>query len=186
MDIYTLGHSTHSKEEFIALLKKYQIERLVDVRSFPASRYVPQFNKENMEIWLPQNNIKYTHLPELGGRRSKSKIIDELLVDGWRNAAFRNYAAYSLTSEYENGISQLISLSKKTIVCYMCSEAVPWRCHRLLISNTLVSRGFSIYHIVSDKNLITHELGMYGATPVKRGTQIVYPAMESEQTEHLE
>ena len=186
MVIYTIGHSTHSEEEFIALLEKYKIELLVDVRSFPGSRHVPQFNKENMEIWLPQNNVKYIHLPELGGRRNKSKTIDEWLVAGWRNAAFRNYAAYSLTLEYEDGISQLIELSKKTVVCYMCSEAVPWRCHRLLISNTLVSRGFSINHIVYDKNLITHKLGLYGATPVEKGAQLIYPSVENEETEGFE
>lgn len=149
MNIYTIGHSTHSKEEFIAILKKYEIKILVDVRSFPGSKYVPQFNQEAIEKWLPDNDIKYIHMPELGGRRNKSKIIDEKFVAGWQNTAFRNYAAYSLTKEYEEGIEKLIDLSKDNTVCYMCSEAVPWRCHRLLISNTLVSKGLNVFHIIS-------------------------------------
>lgn len=180
MEMYTIGHSTHTEAVFLSFLNKYEIQLLVDVRSFPGSRYVPQFNKENMEIWLPQNNIKYLHLPELGGRRHKDKDIAGSLVDGWKNAAFRNYAAYSLTPGYEAGIDRLISLAKENKVCYMCSEAVPWRCHRLLISNTLVSRGISIYHIISETDLITHELGMYGATPVERGAQLIYPPIEAE------
>ena len=185
MDMYTIGHSTHTEEEFVSLLNLYKIDLLADVRSFPGSKYVPQFNKENMEVWLPHHDIKYIHLRELGGRRSKNKEINELLVAGWKNAAFRNYAAYSLTPGYEEGIDRLIDLSKENKVCYMCSEAVPWRCHRLLISNTLVARGFSIYHIISDNNLITHELGMYGAVPVKSGSQLIYPPIESEDSEVL-
>ena len=78
MDMYTIGHSTHTQEEFISLLKDYDIEVLVDVRSYPGSKYVPQFNQENMEKWLPENDIKYIHMPELGGRRNKNKEIDEL------------------------------------------------------------------------------------------------------------
>lgn len=180
MKIYTIGHSTHTQEEFVALLKECGIEVLADIRSFPGSKYVPQFNKENMEIWLPENNIQYLHLSELGGRRNKSKEIDESFVNGWKNAAFRNYAAYTLTPGYEEGVNRLIKLAEENIVCFMCSEAVPWRCHRLIISNTLVSKGISVYHIMADNSIVTHELGMYGATPVKKGAQLIYPAAEGE------
>ena len=125
MDIYTIGHSTHSIEEFISLLKTYEIELLVDVRSYPGSNYMPQFNKENMEKWVPENGIEYMHMPSLGGRRKKNHDIDESLVDGWRNTSFQNYAAYSLTKEYEEALGELISLEKEKRVCYMCSESVP-------------------------------------------------------------
>ena len=180
MEIYTIGHSNHTEEDFISLLEKYKIEVLVDVRSFPGSKFVPQFNKENMMIWLPQNDIKYLHLPELGGRRNKNKDIDELLVAGWNKAAFRNYAAYSLTQGYEEGIERLINLSNEKRVCYMCSEALPWRCHRLIISNTLVSMGINIFHIMNNESLITHKVGMYGAEAIKRGTQLIYPMLKNE------
>lgn len=175
MEIYTIGHSTHPEGDFILLLQQYQIDLLVDVRSYPGSKYVPQFNKENMEIWLPANNIKYLHLPELGGRRRKNKEIDESLVAGWKNVAFRNYAAYSLTDAYETGIDRLIKLSQESNVCYMCSEAVPWRCHRLIISNTLVLKGLQVYHIISETSLVRHEIGKYGAPAVIQGSHLIYP-----------
>lgn len=175
MDIYTVGHSTHSQEEFVSILKAYDIEVLVDVRSYPGSKYVPQFNKENMEKWIPENSIEYIHMKELGGRRKGRKDLDELLINGWQNTAFRNYAGYTLTPEYEEGINRLISIGEKKRVCYMCSESVPWRCHRLLISNTLVLRGINVYHIMTESKTITHELGMYGAIPVIKGSRLIYP-----------
>lgn len=175
MEIYTIGHSTHTEKEFVSLLKEKNIKLLVDVRSLPGSKYVPQFNKENMEIWLPKKDIEYIHMSELGGRRNKNKKIDELLVNGWENTAFRNYAAYSLTKEYEKSIDELINLSKKSKTCYMCSEAVPWRCHRLIISNTLVLKGMNVYHIIDDKHTITHEIGMYGAKPINKDSKLIYP-----------
>ena len=175
MDIYTFGHSTHSQEEFLNILKSYNIETLVDVRSYPGSKYVPQFNKENMEVWVPENNIEYIHMKELGGRRKGNKDLDKSLVDGWENQAFRNYAGYTLTEEYEEGINRLITLGEDKTTCYMCAESVPWRCHRLLISNTLVLRGINVYHIMSESKTITHKLGMYGATPVVKGDKLIYP-----------
>lgn len=176
MDVYTLGHSTHPKEEFISLLRKYQIELLVDVRSLPGSRYVPQFDKEKMEAWLPENGIKYLHMPELGGRRNKNKDVDITLVHGWHNASLRNYAAYTFTDGYKEGINKLIKLSEENKLCYMCSEALPWRCHRWIISDTLVSKGINVFHIMSEGELMTHELGKYGAIPEKMGSQLIYPA----------
>ncbi len=181
IEVYTIGHSTHTEKEFVLLLKKNKIEILVDVRSFPGSKYVPQFNKENMKMWLAKENIKYIHIEELGGRRNKNKEIDELLVNGWKNPAFRNYAAYSLTQGYEEGIDRLIKLSRENQVCYMCSEALPWRCHRLIISNTLVSRGISVNHIITDSSIITHEIGMYGAVAIKKGSQLIYPEQMGEK-----
>ena len=175
MDIYTIGHSTHSIEEFISLLKTYEIELLVDVRSYPGSNYMPQFNKENMEKWVPENGIEYMHMPSLGGRRKKNHDIDESLVDGWRNTSFQNYAAYSLTKEYEEALGELISLEKEKRVCYMCSESVPWRCHRLIISNNLALKGLTVHHIMTEKKTILHEIGMYGATPVKEDGTLIYP-----------
>lgn len=175
MDIYTIGHSTHSKEEFISILEEYDIEVLVDVRSYPGSKYVPQFNKENMEIWIPENEIEYIHMKDLGGRRKGNKDLDQSLIDGWENTAFRNYAGYTLTPEYEEGIKKLIAISEKKRTCYMCSESVPWRCHRLLISNTLFLKGINVFHIMSETKNITHELGMYGAVPVIEGEKLIYP-----------
>ncbi len=175
MDVYTIGHSTHSIDEFLLILKKYNIETLVDVRSYPGSNYVPQFNKENMEKCLKENNIKYIHMPDLGGRRNKNKGIDSSLIDGWEKATFRNYAAYSLTEEYEEAINKLISLAEKSRLSYMCSEALPWRCHRLIISNTLISKGINVYHIMTESKKILHELGKYGAEAIIKDSKVIYP-----------
>lgn len=181
VDMYTIGHSTHTQEEFVSLLQHYKIEVLVDVRSYPGSNYVPQFNKENMEKWLPENDIQYIHMPEIGGRRNKNKEIDPALVSGWQKAPFRNYAAYSLTNEYEEGIDKLISIAEKHRVCYMCSEAVPWRCHRLIISNTLVHRGINVYHVMTESKTITHEIGIYGAEAIEKDSKLIYPSIEEEK-----
>ena len=176
MKAYTIGHSTHTEEEFIALLKLFKIDLLVDVRSLPGSNYVPQFNKENMELCLPESGIEYLHMPILGGRRNKNKLIDQALVSGWRNTSFKNYAGYTLTPEYQKGIDVLKDLIKTHTVCLMCSESVPWRCHRIIISNTLVTQSVEVEHIISEKNTIKHEFGNYGATPeLRKDGSILYP-----------
>ena len=175
MDIYTIGHSTHSSEEFISLLQSYDVETLVDVRSYPGSNHMPQLNKENIEKWLPESGISYLHMPSLGGRRKKNREIDASLVDGWRNTSFQNYAAYSLTNEYEKAIRDLLDIESKKRVCYMCSESVPWRCHRLIISNTLSLKGLTVHHIMTDKKATLHEIGMYGAKAVIEGSKLIYP-----------
>lgn len=173
--IYTIGHSTHTEEEFLDLLKQHGTELLADVRSYPGSRHVPQFNRENMEQWLPEQGIGYLHLKDLGGRKRKIEGIDEKLVNGWRNESFRNYAAYSLTETYEKAIEDLILRAKEKVLCCMCAEAVPWRCHRLIISNTLSLKGVEVLHIISDREVIRHRLGMYGANPVVDQNKITYP-----------
>ena len=176
MDIYTIGHSTHSQEEFIEILKAYDIELLVDVRSYPGSKHVPHFNKENMEMWMPDKSIEYIHMRELGGRRKAIKDIDESLVDGWNKQAFRNYASYSLTDEYEEAIDSLISLAEKKTVAYMCAESLPWRCHRLIISNNLLAKGIDVHHIMSKTKTILHELGKFGAEAIVEGSKVIYPS----------
>ncbi len=175
MDFYTIGHSTHSQEDFVSILKSYEIQSLVDIRSYPGSKYVPWFNKENIENWLPENGIKYIHLPKLGGRRGKIKEVDEELISGWRQAAFKKYAAYTLTEDYKEGISELIEIGKSGKTSYMCAESLPWRCHRLLVSNTLVFMGFSVFHIMSEDKTIKHELNLYGARPTIVDGRIIYP-----------
>lgn len=175
IDIYTIGHSTHSEEKYISLLKAYQIEVLIDVRSYPGSRYMPQFNKEDMVKWVTDANIKYIHMPALGGRRRVLDSIDDALINGWDNIAFKNYAAYSLTAEYAQAIEELIAVASKNRVCYMCAESVPWRCHRLLISNTLVAKGLSVHHIISETKTIDHTVGIYGAKPELVDDHLVYP-----------
>ena len=143
--ICTIGHSTRSFEEFLTMLQSFNIELIADVRSFPGSRKFPQFNKEALEISLPQNNIKYVHIKNLGGRR---KANPNSKNTAWRHVAFRSYADYMETDSFKDGIDELEKLAIKQRVAYMCSEAVWWRCHRSMVSDYLKLRGWTVLHIM--------------------------------------
>ena len=143
--IWTIGHSTRSFEEFVDMLHSFSIELIADIRSYPGSRKFPQFNKEALEISLPQNNIQYVHLKNLGGRR---KVNPKSKNTGWRHAAFRGYADYMETGAFKDGIIELISRALKQRTAYMCSEAVWWRCHRSMVSDYLKLQRWKILHIM--------------------------------------
>lgn len=144
--IWTIGHSTRTFDEFIAMLKSFQIELVVDIRNFPGSRKYPQFNKEALEITLPQNNIQYIHLKNLGGRR---KANTDTKNTAWRHAAFRGYADYMETDAFKEGIKELEKFAMKERTAYMCSEAVWWRCHRSMVSDYLKVHGWKVMHIMN-------------------------------------
>lgn len=144
-NIWTIGHSTRSFEEFLTMLQSFNIELIADIRSFPGSRKFPQFNKEALKISLPQNNIKYVHIKNLGGRR---KTNPDSKNTAWRHVAFRSYADYMETDSFTNGINELEKLAIKQRVAYMCSEAVWWRCHRSMVSDYLKLRGWTVQHIM--------------------------------------
>ena len=143
--IYTIGHSTHTLEEFIAMLKSFNIELLADIRSFPGSRKFPHFNKENLPASLAENNIEYIHLRNLGGRR---KVNPESCNTAWRVAAFRGYADYMETENFKKAIEELEKIASQKRVAYMCAEAVWWRCHRSLVSDYLKNEGWTVLHIM--------------------------------------
>ena len=151
--IWTIGHSTRTLEHFIAMLQSFSIEMLVDVRSFPGSRRYPDFNKENLEISLPEKDIQYTHLKLLGGRRPVKKDSKNT---GWRHPAFRGYADYMETDEFKKGIEELEQIAIKQKTVYMCSEAVWWRCHRSMVSDYLKLQGWAVYHIMETGKATAH------------------------------
>ncbi len=143
--IWTIGHSTRSFEEFTNLLLCFKIECVADVRSYPGSRRYPHFNKEALEISLPENNIQYTHLKSLGGRR---KPDPDSKNTSWKHMAFRGYADYMETEAFRDGIKQLEQIASERRTAYMCSEAVWWRCHRSMISDYLKARNWTVIHIL--------------------------------------
>ena len=143
--IYTIGHSTRTEEEFIAILRSFKIELLADIRSYPGSRKYPHFNKEHLQTVLPANEIIYRHFPELGGRRKVSKDSKNT---AWKNDAFRGYADYMETDIFKEGIEELEKNALKERTAYMCSEAVWWRCHRSMISDYLKFNGWMVHHIM--------------------------------------
>ncbi len=145
LTIYTVGHSTHTLDEFIAMLKSFQIETVVDIRSFPGSRKFPQFNKEALEISLPEHQLHYLHLKNLGGRR-KANLDSKNTV--WHHPAFRGYADYMETDSFKEGINELEKIALQQCTVYMCSEAVWWRCHRSMVSDYLKAEGWKVMHIM--------------------------------------
>lgn len=144
--IWTIGHSTHTLDEFMAMLKSFQIEVVADIRSFPGSRRYPHFNKESLAESLPENGIAYRHFRNLGGRR---KTKTDSHNTGWRLAAFRGYADYMETDNFESAIKELEHLADEKRVAYMCAEAVWWRCHRSLVSDYLKHQNWTVIHIMN-------------------------------------
>ncbi len=168
--IYTIGHSNHSIEEFIPMLWMHEITCLVDVRTMPRSRHNPQFNKDALPQVLEQAGIRYLHMPELGGlRRAKPDSVNT----GWRNSGFRGYADYMQTPEFRAALEKLIPFAASERIALMCAEAVPWRCHRSLLSDALSVRGFPVEHITSETHSQTHKLTRFARV---KGTQITYPS----------
>ena len=144
-NIWTIGHSTRSLDEFIGMLKSFQIELVVDIRSFPGSRRYPHFNKEALAVSLSENEIEYNHLRELGGRRKTRSDSNNM---GWRLAAFRGYADYMETDMFNKAIKELEYIGDKKRVAFMCAEAVWWRCHRSLVSDYFKFQGWTVIHIM--------------------------------------
>jgi uncharacterized protein (DUF488 family) len=182
-NIYSIGHSTHSKEQFLKMLEAAEIDYIADIRAFAASRKHPQFKKENMSEWLEDAGLVYRHFPKLGGRRRVSGVIGEDLNAGWNNRSFHNYADYTLTDEFKEGLKELKNEAARKKLAYMCSERHPARCHRLLISNVLQANGWNVSHLIDDSDgeaeLVSHELGKWGALPIieEDGT-VVYPELD--------
>jgi uncharacterized protein (DUF488 family) len=144
-NIWTIGHSTRSFADFAGMLKSFNIERIADVRSYPGSRKFPQFNREALEISLPQNAIQYVHIKDLGGRR---KANPDSKNTSWRHSAFRGYADYMETESFREGIKELEMIAIKERTAYMCSEALWWQCHRSMVSDYLKVRGWNVMHIM--------------------------------------
>ena len=147
--VYTIGHSTRTIPEFAALLAEAAIELVVDVRSIPRSRTNPQFNKDVLPVTLAEFEIDYTHIPELGGRRHRPRGAPPSPNTFWRVDAFRNYADYAATADFNAGLGRLLELAGLRRTAIMCSEAVWWRCHRRIISDYLLAREIPVLHIMA-------------------------------------
>jgi uncharacterized protein (DUF488 family) len=154
--LYTIGHSTRTIEELIAILQAHSIETLVDIRAFPMSRRLPHFNRENLERSLVEAGTRYLWMKELGGRRGKSVGASPNIA--LRNDSFRNYADYMLSPEFERAMAQLVALAEKSRTAYMCAERVYFKCHRMLVSDWLVAHGHEVLHIDNEKPAKAHKM----------------------------
>ncbi|HUF29330.1 MAG TPA: DUF488 domain-containing protein [Gemmatimonadaceae bacterium] len=166
--VFTIGHSVRAIEAFLELLARHAIEHLVDVRRFPASRRHPHFGGPSLAPTLSTHGVAYTHLPDLGGRRSPQPGSRQL---GWRNASFRAYADYMQTDEFELETARLLTIAERERSVVMCAESLPWRCHRSLIADALVARGVPVLHIL-DAGLRMHELPPFARV---RESRVEYP-----------
>ncbi len=153
LTIWTIGHSTRTIEELLALLQENRIEILVDVRHFPGSRRFPHFNKAELATTLNVAGIRYEHLVELGGRR---KVRADSRNVAWRNASFRGYADYMETEAFREGVERLLKIARSGRTAIMCSEAVWWRCHRSMISDELKAEGVRVLHILGAGKIQEH------------------------------
>jgi hypothetical protein len=178
--VFTVGHSTRSLAEFIALLAAHSVSRLIDVRTVPRSRHNPQFNRDTLPAALEVAGIRYAHVAGLGGFRHTHPGS---LNMGWRNVSFRGFADYMQTPEFAENLGGLIEQATRERVVLMCAEAVPWRCHRSLIADALVVHGLRVEEIVNRTRRQIHALTPFAKVD---GTAITYPitgATESGQAD---
>src|ERR1700733_14065317 len=146
--IYTIGHSTRSIAQFVALLQVGSVGMVVDIRKIPRSRTNPQFNIDTLPEALSAWQIDYSHIEELGGRRAKSRTVPPVINGFWTNQSFHNYADYALSDAFRAGLSQLTQLSQERRLAIMCSEAVWWRCHRRFVADYLLYGGGPVFHLM--------------------------------------
>ena len=175
--IFTIGHSTRTIAEFVALLKQVDVDLLVDVRSIPRSRAVPQFNFDVLPASLAEEGIGYQPMLSLGGRRHHPKGAPASTNTFWRVLAFRSYADYAETAEFRAGLDELLALSHEHRCAIMCAEAVWWRCHRRIITDYLLLRGVLVEHIMG-LGVVTPATMTPGARVMLDGS-LSYPAPDS-------
>jgi uncharacterized protein (DUF488 family) len=169
--IYTIGHSVHTADAFLALLEAHGIRQLADVRTVPASRRHPQFGKDRLDAILGQHGILYQHFPALGGRRKPRR---DSVNTGWRHEGFRGYADYMQTPEFRQALHRLEEFACVAPTTVMCAEAVWWQCHRRLLSDALLVRGVPARHIMSAAAPKPHEMSEYAKEHLGG---VIYPGL---------
>lgn len=153
--IWTVGHSTRSLDELVALLAHWRINAVADVRRFPGSRRNPYFSSEALARSLPEHGIAYRWIPQLGGRR---KVQPNSPNTSWRNASFQGYADHMASAEFADGLDELLAMATQQRTAIMCAEAVWWRCHRSMIADLLCVRGWTVRHIADDRHARPHPM----------------------------
>ncbi len=169
--ILTIGHSTRTAEEFLALLRIHGVEQLADVRTFPRSRRHPHFSKEILDAFLGERNVRYRHFPELGGFR---KPRPDSVNTGLRHPAFRGYADYMQSEGFTRAVDELLAFASKGQTVVMCAEATWWTCHRRLLSDALIVRGVPVQHILGAEAPKPHELSEFAR---QAAGAVIYPGL---------
>lgn len=167
--VWTIGHSNRNFDDLVKALRTYGIKAVVDVRTVPQSRANPQFNRDELEAKLPEAGIAYSHAKDLGGLRHPTKDSPN---SGWRNESFRGFADYMQTEDFRQALDRIIDQANATPTAIMCAETLPWRCHRSLIADALVVRGFDVGEIFDAAKSQPHKLTPFA---VVDGDRITYP-----------
>jgi uncharacterized protein (DUF488 family) len=181
--LFTIGHSTRTLDEFIAILREFKIETLVDIRRFPGSRWLPHFNRQDLEQTLPAAGIEYIWLEDLGGRRTGPDLANSPNL-GLRHPAFRHYADYMQTEQFRKAVERLLlatakrseagSIASEKTVAIMCAEKLFWKCHRRLLSDYLVAHGILVEHIIETAKTQPHKLSPDAV--ITPDGHVVYPS----------
>ena len=169
--IFTIGHSTRTIEDFVALLEVHGIRQLADVRTFPGSRRHPQFVKGTLDAFLGARGIHYRHFRDLGGfRKPRPGSVNTAL----RHESFRGYADHMQTEDFCRALADLVQFSEAAPTAIMCAEAVWWHCHRRLLADILLVRGVPVRHILSAAEPKPHQLSEF-ARQTPNG--VIYPGL---------
>ena len=168
--IYTIGHSTHSADAFLALLRTHGVTQLADVRTMPMSRRHPHFNRDSLEKFLAASGIQYRHFGGLGGLRKPKR---DSTNTAWKHPSFRGYADYMETEAFERAFRELVVFASAGPTAVMCAEAVWWRCHRQLLADALLVQGVPVWHILGT-DAKPHEMSAFARI---RDGKVIYPAL---------
>lgn len=174
LTVFTIGFFTRTLEEFTNLLQAHNINLVIDIRSVPYSSCNPQFNKEIFSEHLKNYGIKYIHLGEIGGLRHPKPHGINIALE----VKLRGYADYMQTRDFTNHLLNIIALGRENRLTLMCTEALPWRCLRNLISDALMARHVRVLHIINNENTIIHKLSEVAHV---EGTKVSYPLFSKEK-----
>ncbi len=181
VQLFTIGHSNRSFEDFLSLLKGFKVCEIIDIRRYPSSRKFPHFNREVLRMLLESKDIRYMWLEALGGRRHIKKD-DKSPNAGLKSLGFRNYADHMATDEFRTAVQKLLSTAATTRTAVMCAEKFYWKCHRRLLGDYLVAQGVEVVHIVGPGKFSGHKLTPYAV--VTEGG-VIYPSTSDTQKSFL-
>ena len=179
LQLFTVGHSNYPYEEFLSLLKAFEIGTVADVRRYPSSRKFPHFNGDVLCKHLDKEDIRYVWLEALGGHRRTGKN-DESLNVGLKSPGFRNYADHMASDEFRKAVKELLSTASALRTAMMCAEKFYWKCHRMFLSDYLITQGIEVTHILGPDRLCVHKLT--SAAVVTADATVVYPSQSVDKT----
>jgi len=177
--VFTLGHSSRTLDDFLAILEAHRVERILDVRRYPVSRKWPHFDAPRLSGALAEAGIDYAGMPELGGRRKSRPDSPHV---AWREEGFRGFADFMDTPAFEAGLVRVLELSGRGHAALLCAEAVPWKCHRSLIADALVARGVEVADILSTGPARTHRLPAFARVEAE-SRRVIYDGGPSERAD---